>query len=343
MTEEAINREEQIADVRALLEGETPEVEEKEVAPTEDAGIETEEDGLAATPEKEEKTSDVEVADSDEDFDLVALAGESKIPIEELYETRVKFGEGRESVSLGELKDFYDDYHDESVEMHEKIDALKDLNLQGKAAQAAYDEYQPQMTAAENRMKELEGMWNKVDWEHIPEESQAEYQKFAQDLQNGYQMAKVQYENAETMMKDSQSQLGKIQETERRAQEDAWKEQAAQEWPQILADNPEWKDEAAAQAGMGNLYKVMEGYGLSEEEARQVTDHRLFRLARDAAAYQNANKVDIKKVRKAGKTLPGKRKVPASIKAKRAQRKALEAAKNGDMSDKVAAVAQLIS
>lgn len=334
-----------ISEISSLIGAEpeeTPEVEEESELPRiperpEEAETEAVSDDEAV--EVEEPSDEV---DPDE-WDMKALAEEYDMTTEELYSTKVKFGEGREAATLGEIKDFYDANREGAKALQERLSALDKLAIEGKAARAAVTEYEPKVAAAQGKLTELESAWNAVDWEHIPEDQQATYRDYATQLQEGYKMAKLSFDNATAKMADSSTQLEQMQQAEAQFKRDAWQQNAAEEWPKIVEANPGWTDKAKAEAGMAELYGAFVEAGFSEEEAHQVTDSRLFKIAADALSYRNAGKIDLKEVKTRRKTVAGKGKLPKSIKEKRQAQKAMEAARDGSTSDKIAAITQLIS
>jgi len=345
--EAPLSESEEIAAVVDILQGKAPEKKEEKPEKAIDTsldqkGIEDTEatgDGVAKVGDK---TSD---EDDDEDlgFSMQDLADEAGLDIKELYDTEIKFGEGRDPTTLGKLKDFYDKNRDGPGRVQEKLKALDDMKHEGEAATAARAEYQPQVTAAETRIRELQGKWDAVDWEHIPEGRQGEYEQYARDLQAGFQRAKLSHENAQAAMQDTTAQMARIQAGEEQAKQDVWKQEAAKQWPLILADHPDWKGHDEAKAGMDELYGVMVDYGMTEMEARQTTDSRVFKMAADALRYKQAGKVNLKEVRKAGKHVGGRKPVPEGVRSKRAKIRALNAARDGTEADQIAAVSALIS
>ncbi len=316
---------------------EEPEQEVEAVEPTEQDPEAVSDDEAVEAEETSDETPDDDV------WSMRNLAEEAGIDIEELYSTPINFGEGRESTTLGEMKDAYDANRGGAKALQDRLSALDKLAVEGKAARAAVNEYEPQVNAAKSKLTELEGAWNAVDWEHIPEGQQEQYREYATNLQDGYKMAKLSLDNAEARMSDSTSQLAQMQAVEVQARQEAWQQQATEEWPKIVADNPSWTDKTAAEAGMNDLYGAFVEAGYSEEEAHQVTDSRLFRIAADALAYRKAGKIDLKEVKTKRRNVASKSPLPKSVRQRRAEKKAMEAAKSGSDNDKVAAISKLIS
>lgn len=290
-----------------------------------------------------EQTSDSNDGDDDDGWSMQELADEAGLDIKELYSTPVKFGEGRDSITLGEMKDFYDKNREGAKQVQTRLDALDEMKTRGEAARAAVNKYAPQAQQAQQRMDEISAKVNAVDWNNVPPEKQAQYQQYASDLQSGYDMAKMSLDNAQSAMADSSTQLAQIEQDEKVARQEEWSSKASEEWPKIVAMNPDWKTQELAVAGMNDLYKGLEAYGLSEMEARQVTDHRLFAVITDALKFKAAGNIDTKQVRKKTRNLGGKRPVPASVRSKRAKQRAVETARNGTEAEKIAAVSALIN
>ena len=334
-TEQFIADESTLDEVTNLLSPDREEIKKEAEKPeftADEAGVE--EAGDSTTVEGEQS--------SEEDaWSMKVLAEEAGITVEDLYTTPIRFGEDKEPTTLGEMKDLYSKHRASSEVMHEKLQSLDEMKLQGQAAQAAMAQYAPQAQEAQQRLTTLEQEWNAVDWDNIPEDQMPAYKSYAENLQSGYKMAKVALDNAQVMLQNTDSQLNAIKAAEEAAKQEEWGLKAAEEWPKILQAN-EWKDQNEAQAGMNTLYAKFESYGLSPEEAHRITDARLFQMASDAIKFESASKVDLKAVKpKAKRPVHGKR-VPASVKKKREAAEQLKRARSGSEADQLAAIAKLI-
>lgn len=129
---------------------------------------------------------------------------------------------------------------------------------------------------------------------------------------------------------DWDARQGKAQKA-REAWEQAQAAERAQrvqsERDKLLEAIPEWRDQAKAKADAEKMMARARDYGFSPEELAEVTDHRVFRALRDAAAYrelQEAKPAVTKKVASVQPALkPGAKPAPAKTDDREVLRKKL--------------------
>jgi hypothetical protein len=96
----------------------------------------------------------------------------------------------------------------------------------------------------------------------------------------------------------------------------------------LLEAIPEWRDQAKAKADAEKMMARAKDYGFSPEELAEVTDHRVFRALRDAAAYrelQEAKPAVTKKVAPVQPALkPGAKPAPSKTGDREVLRKKLK-------------------
>lgn len=349
-----VSSENQISAVAELIAGEKPQDGGIDGSQVEEEVVETDE--IEAEPvksseadgdikaEEAEKFSETESTDVDidEDWSLESLAEEVGLSVEDAYSTPIRFPDGHdlEPQTLGELKDFYIKNHRAASELQEKVKALDNVGTEMKAAQLAYQQHAPAAQAAKQKMEELSAQWESIQWDTLPE---AQAKDYATQLRQGYQMQKLAYENAVTLMNNAESHLETVKQNELKLRQEAWQAQAAQQWPVIQEDN-RWSSDDEAEAGMKGFYSALKEYGMSDEEAHMTTDARIFRILKDAMAYRKAGKTATKKrVKKVTKNVKAGGKTPQSVLKKRAQQRKLERAKGGDEQAKISIVSELIN
>lgn len=314
------------------VEEEVPEQKDQKAETEADAGDSEAEEAIDATSEEAE----------DDDWNLEYLASEFGVEVKDLYDTPLPMpdGIGAQEMTLGEAKDFVIKHHQLQKQLREKVQSLDNLDAEVKAAQLAYNEHAPEAQAAKTRMDELAQMWDQTAWDQLPEEQAKTH---ADQLRQAYQIAKVRHENATAAMSQYEGKIGQVKQQEEQARQEAWKQQAAEEWPKIQADN-RWSNEEEASEGMQRYYKVMQDYGYSEEEARMATDHRVFKILKDAMDGRDAKSgVTKKRVKKVAKTVRGSKPTPKSVRQKRLQQRKMERAKKGDDEARVSLISELIS
>lgn len=352
MAEMPRSTEQKIGDVTELLRGNMGSIEEPEKEPevTEEAEtVDVEAEGIEPLEEEAEAVSDDEAEQveetsdekAEEDWDILALAEEIGISVEDVYNTPIKYGDGTgiEPVTLSVLKDFYAENRDGATALKEKLDALDKMGTEVQAANAAYQQYEPQARSAQERMTTLEQAWNTTDWDKLPE---AEAKAYADQLRQAHQIAKVTHENATAMMEQSETQLESIKAAEMKAKQDAWQAEAQQSWPKILADNG-WTSDAEARAGMQNYYDLLVEKGMTKEQAHGITDPVIFSILKDALSNKQAKSATVKRIKKVSRHVSGKKPVPQSVLKRRQQQAKLKRAKSGSQEDQISAVSDLLS
>lgn len=314
-----------------------PEVaEESVVAETEDALIESEQDEGSEQLEEEEQVDDDAPIQT-----ITQLAETLEIDPSEFYSLQVPLADGMEPLSLGEIKDRYQEYASKKDELEQgqiafqaERDALLNEVTQLKTqAVSQGTQTSKEMIEAQGLLQAIQAQYESIDWDAAEKENPAEAVLYKQKLNDAYGGAKMQLQN---VMQQTQVQ-----------QQASMKQYYTQQWGQTLERIPEWKDKETYISDRAALESVAMDYGFSPDETKQIADARTVKLLHDYAklkaelAGANANAKEVER-----KSFGLK---PSGLRSRKLKRESdlqkitERAKKTGNRDDQRAAVAAILS
>ena len=259
-----------------------------------------EESGEEEEPDPEKKEGDAEettltltqIADIfGLDENLLELNEEGKV----VFKTKIDGMEGK--VSPAEALKSY------QLEGHLNKQNMEVVN-QRKALEAERSRFQEEQTHKIQQLEDtlalavnqLNHDFRSIDWERLKVSDPNEYlmrrQEFQErqiHLQNSYQT--LQQARQENMQRTAQEYQGKLRE----------------EYQKMRTSIPGWDDDAKFEQGKKEIKEsLMKDYGFSDEEISHAIDHRLIKMARDAAEFQKLQKAKsavVKKIKAAPKVV----------------------------------------
>lgn len=165
-----------------------------------------------------------------------------------------------------------------------------------QAASQIQAKFQEADAISANLEQQLMGEYQNIDWNQLEAQDREEWlvqrQKFSERAQQ-----------LQTVKSQIQGELQQRNEQLQAQQQTNFQNHLAQENEALLQAIPEWSDETVRGAEVTEMTSYLKQYGFSEDEANQISDHRIMRLIRDS--YKGANKnqsIDV--VKKKVKTLP---------------------------------------
>jgi hypothetical protein len=255
-------------------EGETEEVDEAQLSSDEDGAASVDEELDVQDDESSDETTDEQSEDSDE-------TEEDKEP--QVFTVKV---DGKEvSVTLDELQQGYSRTQDYTRKTQQIAEARKTVEAEAAAIRAEREQY-AQLLGALQQQLESAGE-QPIDWDRLYAEDPIEWvrqRELSRDKQE--RQAAIQSEQQRL------SQLTAQQQTEQ------MKATLAQQQAALIQAVPEWKDEKKAKAEKALLIEFGQKVGYSEDELKNVFDHRAVVTLRKAALYDQmvSKRKDIKPV-----------------------------------------------
>jgi len=295
-------------------EAQLTEDEESEVAASVDEELDVQDD------ESSDETTEEQSEDSDE-------ADEEEQP--QVFTVKV---DGKEvEVTLDELQQGYSRTQDYTRKTQQIAETRKAVEAEAAAIRAEREQYAQLLGALKQQLETADE--KPVDWERLYAEDPIEWvrqRELARDKQE--KMAAIQSEQQRL------SQLTQQQQAEQ------MKTILAKEQEQLIKALPEWKDSKKAKAEKALLMEFGQKIGYSEEELKNVFDHRAVVTLRKAALYDQmmSKRKDIKPVvnngpRPVKPTAAGR--VSNSTESTRAKQRL---AKTGRVDDAAYAIEQLL-
>lgn len=277
--------------VESLYEDESTEDTEEVVSESteEQAADET----SAAT---EEETEEVEISD------LNQLAQAIEVEPDWLYNIKIPMSDGRDPVSLSELKDQAQEYA-RTNELRAQLEAERaELNTQRESKEKEISEslsqfaQMPQeLMQAQAEAQALAYQYQNYDWDTLEKENPGQAALTKQNIATQYQLS-----------------LNKVEEVKGKignAIAENAKKVADSEKGKILTFIPDWKDDEVRVRDQSDIRKMMNSYNYSDDEVNSIVDHRAMRIAYDMLKMQramNKTKKTVKKLQKVPKVLkPG--------------------------------------
>lgn len=307
--------------ISGLLSGIVPEDKQQRRAPAPKTetpeGEQTDDEGKEARPE-----SEVESKETDE---------APEPPKTEPRKLKVKLPEGEQELPEDEVVKGYlrtADYTRKTQELAEKRKAHEAEETAVKQERQRYaiqlaqlDELLTQATPPE------------PDWDSLradPAVFTATYAEWKLQQETREKVRAERQKAEEKVMQDRIAEHNAMLQREREA---------------LLAAVPAWSDPDVAKREMTDLVEYASGHGFTPEELNAVTDHRVIKILRDAAAFKKAQakapviekKIEHAKVMAPGSTTAPKKEVTDLTRAKQAL------AKTGSLRDAGAAISLLLA
>ena len=255
-------------------EGQAEEVDEAQLSSDEDDAASVDESLDVQDDESSDETTDEQSEDSDE-------AEEDEQP--QVFTVKV---DGKEiDVTLDELQKGYSRTQDYTRKTQQIAEARKSVEAETVAIRAEREQY-AQLLGALQQQLESAGE-QPVDWERLYTEDPIEWVR-QRELSRDKQERKAAIQSEQQRL----SYINTQQQTEQ------MKAKLAEEQSALIAAVPEWKDEKKAKAEKALLVEFGQKIGFSEEELKNVYDHRAVIALRKAALYDQmvSKRKDIKPV-----------------------------------------------
>lgn len=255
---------------------------EGQAEPEDEAQLSSDEDDAASVDEEldtqDDESSDETTDEQSEDSDE---AEEDEQP--QVFSVKV---DGKEiEVTLEELQQGYSRTQDYTRKTQQIAETRKQVEAEAAAIRAEREQY-AQLLGALQQQLESAGE-QPIDWDRL----------YAEDP--------IEWVRQRELVRDKQERQAAIQSEQQRlsqltAQQRAEEMKAtlAQEQAALIQAVPEWKDEKKAKAEKALLIEFGQKVGYSEEELKNVFDHRAVITLRKAALYDQmvSKRKDIKPV-----------------------------------------------
>jgi len=292
---------------------------------TEETQTDTTQEIEPQEPEKAtSETLENEVEATSQDIDtLNNLADELDIPIEDMYALNIALPNA-DPVSLGELKNFYQENRDIA-------EAKQQLETERSQIQAEAEKLQqtppihPEMIQAQATLMMIQQQMRSHELESLRHSNPAEWAAKQTELKNGYEQASYQLNNINQVIEQKETQLRAKQQQE------------------LFNKLPELKDDAKRAETAEQLSGFISQFGFTPNDLNYVSDSRLMHMLIEASKlYQMKGNAKGKRIDTAPKVLK-----PQAVQNSQAGRKAslkrlTEKARNGQTKDKVSAVNALL-
>ena len=255
-------------------EGETEQEVEAQLSSDEDDAASVDEELETQDDQSSDETTDEQSEDSDE-------TEEDEQP--QVFSVKV---DGKEiEVTLEELQQGYSRTQDYTRKTQQIAETRKQVEAEAAAIRAEREQY-AQLLGALQQQLESAGE-QPVDWDRLYAEDPIEWVR-QRELARDKQERKAAIQSEQQRL----SQLTVQQQTEE------MKAKLAQEQELLIASVPEWKDPQKAKAEKALLVEFGRKIGFSEDELKNVYDHRAVIALRKAALYDQmvSKRKDIKPV-----------------------------------------------
>jgi hypothetical protein len=245
------------------IEGEQPAEEETQLTDGDEPEVAaSEEESLETQDEESNEETNEEQSEEDEESD------EEEQP--QVYTVKV---DGKEiEVTLDELQKGYSRTQDYTRKTQQIAESRKAVEAEAAAIRAEREQYAQLLGALQQQL-----------------ESAAEPQV---DLERLYHEDPIEWVRQRELLRDKQEKLVAIQSEQQRLSQltqqqrmEEMKAKLAQEQEALVAAIPEWKDSKKAKAEKAMLIEFGQKVGYSEDELKNVFDHRAVLTLRKAALY----------------------------------------------------------
>jgi hypothetical protein len=255
-------------------EGQAEEEVEAQLSSDEDGAASVDEELDTQDDESSDETTDEQSEDSDE-------AEEDEQP--QVFSVKV---DGKEiEVTLDELQKGYSRTQDYTRKTQQIAETRKQVEAEAAAIRAEREQYAQLLGALQQQLESADEQ--PVDWDRLYTEDPIEWVR-QRELARDKQEKKAAIQSEQQRL----SQLTAQQRTEE------MKATLAEQQAALIQAVPEWKDEKKAKAEKALLIEFGQKVGYSEEELKNVFDHRAVVTLRKAALYDQmvSKRKDIKPV-----------------------------------------------
>lgn len=277
---------------------------------------------MGATPEADDETAEIVEAEEPVQGEPEAEAEEAEVETEEPepeaepeYEVETK--DGKRKVKLSELLEspmFKADYTKKTMAVAEER----------KAVEAAKAE----VSSLKEQLAEALQQWA------VPVEQEPDWAGLAKQMDpRQFNETRAQWDKRKAIAEQARNAFIQMQQVQRKQTIEA-------EQSKLLDAVPEWRDPAAFESAAREMVEIGRSYGFDPAELAGATDHRVFLVLRDAAAYRklkSAKPEVTKKVAQAAVTLkPGAKPTKAEVNSDARQKQLAQFKRSGSIEDAVA-------
>lgn len=300
----------------------------------------------AEAEEEAEATAEPETEEEQEEQEEVTFKGRSLrdvaeafgVDVSDLYDVQIPVSEGVEPISLGQLKDTYQ----EAQRVKSRQKDLETKRTEFDAWRATQEkELRDQNTAAVGVLQHMYGKlteeFNKVNWDELRRDDPAEWAARQNEFQTRNAELQQMYATLQAQSAQRDQQLKQEQERQREVY-------LAENRKLLLERIEDWRDSKVAEVERGGIVKMLtDDYGFQPSEFANIADARVVHMLRDLLKLKGA-KGKVPDVLKAARNLPKMRKPgTATGKAPKPDLSRLEkAAKAGDQKAQLAMVSNLL-
>lgn len=277
---------------------------------------------MGVTPEADDETAEIVEAEEPEAGEPEAEAEDAEVEAsddgepetEPEYEVETK--DGKRKVKLSELLEspmFKADYTRKTMALAEERKQV--------------DQAKAEVSSLKEQLAEALQQWA------VPVQQEPDWSEMAKQMDpRQFNEARANWDKRKAIAAQARDAYVKMQEVQRQQLIEA-------EQSKLLDAVPEWRDPAAFEAAARELVEVGKAYGLDPKELAEATDHRVFLVLRDAAAYRklkSAKPEVTKKVAQAAVTLkPGAKPTRAEASTDARQKQLAKFKKTGSIEDAV--------
>ena len=262
---QAMNMADAASAISAMLAPEEGQAQVDETQPVEESEEDTE------TAASEEDESGVEDA-PDEESPEEQSEGEEEQEEQEQPQTFTVKVDGKEvTVTLDELQKGYSRTQDYTRKTQQIAEVRKQVEQETQAVRAEREQYAQLLGALQAQLQSSEPQ---VDLERL------------------YHEDPIEWVRQKEVMRERQEKLGAIQSEQQRLfqvsqyeQQRAMEAQLASQQEALLAALPDWKDPKKAKAEKALVIESAKAAGFTDEDLKNVYDHRLVLLLRKAAMF----------------------------------------------------------
>lgn len=161
------------------------------------------------------------------------------------------------------------DYTKKTMELAQQRQQVDQVAAQAQAERAQYQSHLQQLAAALGEQLSAPPDMALLDSDPV------EYMR----QQHLYTQRQAAYQNAQLEIQRNEHQT-------RQQQEQAMQRHLATEREQLIANLPEWADDAKAAADKAEIVKDLAARGFTPEQIAQIGDHRAILMAREAMLYR---------------------------------------------------------
>lgn len=276
---------------------------------------------MGVTPEADDETVDIVEAEEPDQGEPEAEAEEAEVETEdegsdEEPEYEVETKDGKRKVKLSELLEspmFKADYTRKTMALAEDRKRV--------------EQEVAEVSSLKEQLAEALQQWA------VPVEQEPNWSELARKMPpQEYNEARANWDKRKFIAAQAREAFVEMQKAQRKALIEA-------EQSKLLDAVPEWRDPAAFDAAAREMVEIGSTYGFAPDELAGATDHRVFLVLRDAAAYRKLKsaKPEVnKKVTQAAVSLkPGAKPTRAEADTDARQKQLAKFRKTGSIQDAV--------